>query len=148
MKKIIFLDIDWVLNLDYDTENKKNNEKWYWDSCNNLVYILKKTDARIVISSSWRHNLWDLYRVWQKNWLNWDYIIWVTPSRTNKWRDEEIRQWINWNKYHLYPYKYVIIDDRPEILPINHMAWNLIIPDVEKWITRPCAEAVIKQLNS
>src|ERR1700722_4121287 len=54
MRKIIFLDIDGVLAI------PSNMVEGLWalhDECqDNLEYILRHTDAEIVISSSWRHN--------------------------------------------------------------------------------------------
>ena len=146
MNKIIFLDIDGVLNTDF--QENWDNTQWDWNSCNNLMYIIWKTQAKIVISSSWRHNLQKLKRIWQENWLDWDLIIWVTPSETWHGRDEEIRQFLSWNQDFLYPYEYVAIDDEYNPMPITSISWKLVKTDPRKWITRQCAEAVIKQLNS
>ena len=60
--KIIFLDIDGVLIPDFDHENIK--QEWNRSCVNNLMYIISQTNAKIVISSSWRHNIKSLKTSW------------------------------------------------------------------------------------
>ena len=72
--KIIFLDIDGVLNCLPDKPREKwpdfhtHDERAYGlnpELVKNLKYVLDKTDAKIVVSSSWRH--FDDYIPWEKN---------------------------------------------------------------------------------
>ncbi|NJO18711.1 MAG: hypothetical protein HC877_24225 [Thioploca sp.] len=52
MKKILFLDVDGVLN---DAKSRKeNNDAMHPIYVRNLERILKETDCYIVVSSSWR----------------------------------------------------------------------------------------------
>ena len=72
--KIIFLDIDGVLNCLPDKPKDRwpdfhsHDERAYGlnpELAENLKYILDKTDAKIVVSSSWRH--FEDYIPWQKD---------------------------------------------------------------------------------
>ena len=52
---LLFLDVDGVLNTTSD--HRKMNNKYYWvrdDLVDYLASIIVKTDARVVISSTWR----------------------------------------------------------------------------------------------
>lgn len=143
MNKIIMLDIDWVLiNSQNDMKNWTFNEK----CVENLEYIISKTWAKIVISSSWRHNIESLKKTWFSSWLSWDYIIWVTPSKTWWGRDEEIRQWLEWNSIY-QSYTWIAIDDEYFDMKVTDFLWNLVRTDFETWLTRPIAEYCIQKLN-
>ena len=144
MNKILFLDLDWVMiTSEQDMKNWTFNEK----CVENLEYILLKTWAKIVISSSWRHNLKQLKKAWLSSWLNLEYIVWVTPSKTWWGRDEEIRQWLEWNSIY-QPYNWVAIDDEYFDMQITDFLWNLVRTDFETWLTRELTEICIKKLNS
>ncbi len=144
MNKIIFLDIDWVL-----ITSEQDMQEWIFNqnSCNNLMYILEKTWAKLVISSSWRHNLEKLKIAWENNWLDWNLIIWVAPSKTGWWRDEEILQWLRWNEIY-QPYKRLAIDDCYFKMNQIDMLWSLVRTNFSEWITRIVAEYAIQKLNT
>lgn len=145
MNKIIFLDIDGVLIPDF----KKWQEQSFNANCVDiLLYIIRKTGAKIVISSSWRHHLWALKTQWLESWLDWDLIVWVTPSRTNEWRDWEIQQWIKWNLEHLTPINRVAIDDQYQSMSWTDLLWKLVIIEPKFWLTRKKAELAIFKLNN
>ena len=147
--KIIFLDIDGVL-IKWDNIGSINP---YWSfvdefdrSCiNNLLYIIEKTWAKLVISSSWRHELWSLRKTWLSYWLDWDLIIWVTPSKTNKGRNWEIKQWLAWNPNIT---DWITIDDCYYSLDWCREQNRLVQPDVNKWLTREEARIAINILNN
>ena len=125
MEKIIFLDIDGVLNCD-DTFAEKYEEKRLFckflensdynlakiDMCDIdfyklqlLKYITLETDAKIVISSSWK-NL-RVYTLIEEILINKGLpIIGVTPYIHNK-RGAEIRKYLSENEVN----DFIIIDD-------------------------------------
>lgn len=138
MRKIIFLDIDGVIATPESIEDGSwglvDSKQKY------LEYILQETEAKIVLSSSWRkHNLFEtkLYMQEKGFWFV-DYIIGITirayhyiDRSTNIHlsipRGVEIKQWIDtnihsnngkdWNRKELgVDYQYVILDDDSDML--------------------------------
>ena len=134
--KIIFLDIDGVLN---------GYNKWTYLAINiskklhipvsvmrdvlnifevketyvkRLYKIVKKTGAKIVMSSSWRHGYWNtpyeekhydqkrLHDLLDKYSLE---VIDITPSSKTGKREDEINQWLNETRIKVD--KFVILDD-------------------------------------
>lgn len=134
--KIIFLDIDGVLNgynkwtyliiniskaLHIPTNIIRNTlrifevkEKYV----KRLNKIVKNTGAKIVMSSSWRHGYWNipyeekcrdqkrLHDLLDKYSLE---VIDITPNSKNGIREDEINQWINETKFAID--SFVILDD-------------------------------------
>jgi hypothetical protein len=153
--KIIFLDIDGVLIPDFDHE--KLDQQWNQSCVNNLIYIINKTWAKIIISSSWRHNLKSLKRSWLEAWLDWGYIIWVTPSKTWWGRDEEIRQWLEWfliynrilnSEYAMdFISSWVAIDDEYFNMKKTDAMWKLIRTEIWTGLNTEKAEEAINILN-
>jgi hypothetical protein len=101
----------------YKTINTKEKN---WDRFNPIsVELLKKlideTDAKIVISSSWRFGAKQLlFKELSKTGLK-KYLHkhWETPQLYRNKRGNEIKLWLN---HHIEVNKYVIIDDADEIL--------------------------------
>jgi hypothetical protein len=128
MKKLIFLDIDGVLN--NTSGAHQNGSQFKLDStCVNLLFdILNQTGAKIVISSSWRHgSTLDNFKLLFKQEL---YYHKISPAVSDKiinsiigltvdgllldmTRGGEIRQWLVDNKFNG---NYAIIDDIPSII--------------------------------
>lgn len=129
--KVIFLDIDGVLRP--VTGNVFN------DKCiNNLNELIKITDAKIVISSTWRQRGIDDVREFlynkkvvgdiiditpiftiTKNWGK----DWEKPSNVKPPRGMEIQEWIrDYTNMDRYVESYVIIDDSEDMLlsQLNH----------------------------
>ena len=90
MDKIIFLDIDGVLNHEdfYRSGNKKfiaiDPDYSYQSFCPNskmwLNKLIEETDAKIVISSTWRTDGLDrMYDIWESEKMSGN-IIGVTPD--------------------------------------------------------------------
>lgn len=134
--KIIFLDIDGVLNgynkwtyriiniskvLHIPTKIIRNTlrifevkEKYV----KRLSKIVKNTGAKIVMSSSWRHGYWNtpyeekyrdqkrLHDLLDKYSLE---VIDITPSSKNGKREDEINQWLRETKFAID--SFVILDD-------------------------------------
>ena len=101
----------------YKTINTKEKN---WDRFNPIsVELLKKlideTDAKIVITSSWRFVAKQLlFKELSKTGLK-KYLHkhWETPQLYRNKRGNEIKLWLN---HHIEVNKYVIIDDADEIL--------------------------------
>ena len=116
---IIFLDIDGVLN---NINAIKNPSYCLDDNCiKRLKTILDKTNAKIVLSSSWRlrkdmHLLLLAQKITDLG-INLDLIIDATPQMTN--RTEEILDWVENNKVSLNINKWIAIDDTPLNLDKN-----------------------------
>jgi hypothetical protein len=117
--KIIFLDIDGVLNsTEYYTTIDRKNEDWDRFNPQAVEYIKKLCDefsARIVISSTWRFGA----RQQLKNEMIKSGLIkhlhkdWKTPQLISQHRGEEINAWL---KKHSDINNYVILDDDEEML--------------------------------
>lgn len=164
MKKIIFLDIDGVLNSTKTFKENRGYEKAYntlIKQCNdssklkflrdeqllsidmNKVYLIKEitelTAAKIVISSSWRiHNLYPLIEEFL---INQGLPIIGTTKRMSG-RGEEISSYVRENNIK----NYIIIDD--SIFPdfTEEQKYNLVWTNFyDEGLTEECVnEAVLK----
>ena len=168
--KIIFLDIDGVLNNDscitqVITENKNNILKYTFSTSilNNLKNIIDMTNAYIVISSVWRLTQKE-FNHWQRTgessdnpWNNIienfrpyglvDKIIGVTPrliypSLKDVERGIEIEKWIE-NNSDLSIESIVIIDDDNDMYPYSS---HLILCDSGDGLTERVAKKAVKML--
>ena len=131
MKKIIFLDIDGVLNsndfLQYRSKDESEDMYKYLETFIDdeavlvLEKIAKETESEIVISSTWRFNHYDsLKKILSSKGLT-SKIIDKTP-RDGCCRGCEIHQWIRNNTEYLEIQnassfkKYLILDDDTDML--------------------------------
>ena len=131
--KIIFLDIDGVLNhnafyVKRHEELKKGIKKEYPyseidpTSVINLNSLISETDAKVVISSTWRHSGLEYCKdVLEHHGFKGD-IIDITPNlrSENCLRGNEILKWVKDNesivgKYYNFT-EYVILDDDSDML--------------------------------
>lgn len=137
--KILFLDIDGVLNgysllglmgwniaskLKIGNWYKKNTRKPYFgvhkEKVRRLSKIVKATDCKIVISSSWRFGLWgktysqllsdekQFIDMMDKYGITYN-IIGITGRSPDDRRDKEIAEWLENNKDRVW--SFVILDD-------------------------------------
>ena len=121
--KVIFLDVDGVLNSEHSHSIDKNDNWMENEVSDNHIQWLKKivdeTGAKIVLSSSWRHyhpkatgsnTITDpLFKVLDRKLREAGLeIIDITPDLRGKMRGLEIDAWLNSNAE---VDKYVIIDD-------------------------------------
>ena len=115
MRKVIFLDIDGVLNsyrtcTAYDSFPKQNDstEKFDMVAVKLIEVACKKCNAEIVLSSTWR-----MAKNWEKlgETLNLP-IVDKTPCLKSGSRGEEIAMWLRDNLV----FEYVIVDDDPDML--------------------------------
>ncbi|MGI6341858.1 MAG: HAD domain-containing protein [Bacteroidales bacterium] len=164
-KKVIFLDFDGVLNsgdnshvlnrLAFDNPEimEPSIEGFEFDErCVRwLKYIINRTDAKIVISSSWRldYKLEKLQTIWKEFNLPGE-VIGYTPSNTVSFLEEqdltsdfergkEILSWLTENKVD----SYCIIDDDFDVLPDQ----VFVQTDPEFGLTYETAELVVEYLN-
>lgn len=115
--KVIFLDFDGVLATEEYTDSllekgQRTKDKYGTlfnpDCVEHLRNIVKKTNAGIVITSSWKNylSLWNFLKMWKYRKLP-GSIVGVTPN-ISIYRGDEIEKWLN---NHRDINNYVIIDD-------------------------------------
>jgi len=109
--KIIFLDIDGVLN-DAPTIMEKDNDLPAEPHLSCLKQIVDATGAEIVLSSTWR--LFPQSRNDVRNKLKTVGLQFVDRTKELKDRDTEIREWLS---RHPEVDSYVILDDETEFSP-------------------------------
>ncbi len=165
--KIIFLDIDGVIS------TEKSHYALDKDACNLLGKIIDATDAKIVISSSWRKNTVEATKEYLTTISHFvpfqfpyaDRIVGVT-IRAYAYvmqgvhlaipRGVEIKQWIdthihsengkNWNYKEIGDdFNYVILDDDSDML--LEQAEHFIQTDTINGISEKDVERAIKILN-
>lgn len=166
MSKIIFLDIDGVLNtkwwytqMDRNTPKDKYGYAFDPNAVANLKKILDETGAEIVISSSWKsYGLSELEEMWQDRGLP-GKLIGVTPNSVSdemllnadldhmelfSIRGMEIKEWLS--KHGKRVSHYVIIDDMDNMLQEQqpHFVWI----DPEVGITEGNVAQAIMILNN
>lgn len=137
MRKVIFLDIDGVLNtkwwytqMDKNTPKDKYGYAFDPNAVANLKRIIDETGADIVISSSWKSfGFSELEDMWQERGLP-GKLIGITPNSVSdemlldadldhielfSIRGTEIKEWLTKNGRHVS--QYAIIDDMDNMLP-------------------------------
>ena len=139
INKLIFLDIDGVLNC----HTTKERYGCFLGIDQKLIKIfneiIKKTQAKVVLSSTWRlDNNWR--EVMKKNGLQCEFID-RTPHLSDGLycRGFEINKWLSENKVD----KYCIIDDDNDMLP----GQKLFHTTFEKGLTEKIADEIIDYLG-
>jgi len=163
--KVIFLDIDGVLNTKYwytqmDRNTPKDKYGYAFDpvAVANLAHIIDETGADIVISSSWKSfGLSELEAMWQNRGLP-GKLIGITPNTVSDElllnadldhmelfpiRGMEVKEWLD--KHGKNVSHYVIIDDMDNFLPDQQPYF--VRTDPEAGITEEDADKVIRFLN-
>lgn len=147
--KIIFLDIDGVVNCQdtfFRTKDERDN-LFCIDPYMALLIgrIIEATDAKIVLSSSWRHHPDGIAVVEKRVWK----ILDITPTMPRPSgtgveyceRGKEIKAWLD---KHPEVTKYAILDDDRDMLPDQPFfktSWKIGLTD-------EIAAKVIDHLNS
>ena len=162
--KYLFLDLDGVLNTgqysNYLVENglcETDADGYLFDpeAVKNLQYIIEETDAKIIITSTWRLD-GDMQALWYNRNLAGE-VIGVTPTFNRRAfripklitsiefaiRGMEVEEWINNNA--TIPYKYAILDDEDDYLEIQ--SDHLVLTDPMTGITKDVADKVISLLE-
>jgi hypothetical protein len=118
MMKLIFLDIDGVMVTSRHLVQSKRyfGQEFDPECIKNLKAILDKTDADIVVSSSWREGrtLKQLQSIFEINGIN--KVIGMTPIIDGAIRGREIEEYLNNTKeLGMGISAFVIIDDEEEM---------------------------------
>lgn len=165
MKKVIFLDIDGVLNTrDWHSRMTKDTLRdefgWVFDpvAVSNLAHIIEETGADIVISSSWRfYGVPKLRKMWEIRNLP-GSVLDITPNTVSDeillnanldememgvCRGNEIKEWLSKHKGEVS--NYVIIDDFDDLL--QEQMSHAVITNTLIGITESDAEKAITILN-
>lgn len=151
--KVIFLDFDGVLdNYYYCYQLRKqglperDNYGMIFDtSCVEcLKYILDKTDAHIVITSSWKDFMTyeELLKMWHERKLP-GTVFDTAPSMISK-RGDEIDQWL---KEFKRPCSYVILDDLDDSFFNPHQLEHFIQINPNRGIQMEDAKKAVEILN-
>lgn len=130
--KIIFLDIDGVLNHEafYKERHERRDEEGVWEypyseidpkAVSNLNNLIADTNAKVVISSTWRHHGLEYCKDVMERHGFVGEIIDITPSSPTRFRGLEILDWVKENenligeRYFNFT-EYVILDDDSDML--------------------------------
>lgn len=164
--KIVFLDIDGVLNVIPQGEDRYGSI-FHREFVDNLKYIIDKTDAKIVITSTWRYDGLDtMKQMWKDRNLPGE-VIDITPNevflvkkiKLYEYYDEvdrghEIKYWLD---NHDDIENYVILDDDSDMLD-EQKAHNFVrcsgnrshpdSIDMGYGLTRICAEKAVSILGN
>ena len=166
MDKVIFLDIDGVLNtkcwytqMNGNTPKDKYGYAFDPNAVANLKKIIDETGADIVISSSWKSfGISELEDMWQDRGLP-GKLIGITPNSVSDEmllnadldhmelfhiRGMEIKEWLD--KHGKNVSHYVIIDDMDNFL--LDQKFHFVQTDPEVGITEEDANMAIKILNA
>ncbi|MBV9555828.1 MAG: hypothetical protein JO254_01995 [Pseudolabrys sp.] len=133
--KVIFLDIDGVLNCRKTPNPKKRKCVIDPDLATRLLHVLKATGAKVVLSTSWRH-LANNMRVF--NGFSVPYIDKLGPGHKSQRRKAILR----WLADHPNVSRYAILDDEDELfagLPLFRTSKNAGLTedtalDVERYL--------------
>ena len=159
--KYLFLDIDGVLNTgrhsNYLVDNglsETNADGYLFDpeAVQNLEHIIDATDAKIIITSTWRFDS-DMQALWHNRNLAGE-VIGITPTiqkekaigKIKIWyghRGMEVEEWLKSNA--TTPYKYAILDDEDDYLEAQ--SDHLVLTDQMTGITKEVADKVISLLD-
>ena len=161
--KVIFLDIDGVLNVCLHKRDEFGS-LFHQQFMNNLKRVVDETNAKIVISSSWRHSgLKVMQEMWKKRNLAGE-VIDVTANRPSNHKETmnlgfherlergfEIQDWLF---KHPEVDRFVIIDDDDDMLESQMYTF---VQTSDNWehtdhieglgLTLECADKAIKILN-
>lgn len=148
--KILFLDIDGVVNHQEFYKRRENDETLKslpYPLCefdplvvDRINYILDETNSKLVISSSWRFNE-HLQNIFDN--VGFKHKIYdITPYGMGKCRGHEIKEWLN---KHTDVTNYVIIDDDSDML--KEQKKHFIRTSELTGLTSKLTEKAIKILN-
>lgn len=155
--KVIFLDIDGVLNDNFTQSKIFGYDFVDDDKVERLKTIIDATGAKVVLSSTWRDGWYD----WDEglNTLSADMFIALEkklrdfgvelfdktpmPTRSRSRRGEEITYWLDHQNDNIEAF--VILEDFENLFPCSedHIVWT----DPSEGLTEECMELAIDKLN-
>jgi len=152
--KVIFLDVDGVLNYNACWKRKENwNQGWrVWDQecINQLNRIIKETGAKIVVSSDWRLSQ-DSYDELEFNMGITGEFIGETQSLIYNpeiaCRGDEIQLFLDDHKDELNIDRWIILDDVDDFGDTNLRRYFIQTSFDKLGLTKKCANRAIKMLN-
>ena len=141
--KVIFLDVDGVLNSAQDGYSIRLRT----DSHLKLLQrIVKKTGAKIVLSSSWRIGFTPASRNLLARFKEYGLeLMDCTPELPASCRGDEIRQWLTDNVYNYDIENFVILDDEANMAEFTDK--NLVQTDTNIGLQKQDAVECIKMLK-
>lgn len=145
--KIIFLDIDGVLNYTecwVKPEHKnKGCLKWDANCVKQLNRIIQETGAKIVVSSTWRLINYDYYVLTKEMDIEGEFIGKTINLGDDGTRGDEIKDWLNNNEVN----QFIIVDDDPDN-EMGDLKEYLIQPiGVIDGLTKKLADKAIEKLK-
>jgi len=142
--KIIFLDVDGVFNRRGTRERSPNGTYGVEQNLlDHLREIIEKTNARIVVSSAWRHYEDQMEYFWKEAGEKvYERYYGRTPSSFSGYRGKEIQSYLD--KFVGEPPVFVIIDDNSDMRPYMD---KLIQTNPLTGITEENAKKAIRMLN-
>lgn len=121
MEKVIFLDVDGVLNCNKTTRKTTSGYTFVGNrQVKNLRHIINSTQAKVVLSSDWRYDRDDSryngdYLELEAELMRYGIQLYgFTPELPSAHRGTEIAQWL---AEHTEVSNFVILDDRTDIEP-------------------------------
>ena len=161
--KVLFLDIDGVLNCMYPTPSQDHEwvdlDEWRYgfnpDLVARLRYVIGNMDCKIVISSSWRHHI--DYAPYQpgRNWRDVlaeklrrpreEVFAGETPTNDRGRRGLEINQWLEEHKGEVEAFC-VVDDETVDIEPYLKSRY-IVKTDMRYGLTKADADSIIEKLN-
>lgn len=142
--KVLFLDIDGVLNLWPKPQRTGIFDK---TACINLEFLLNKVpDLNIVISSSWRYKGLDkMQEILQSNGIDPRRVTDVTGNEQSKdHKDHRGYQIELWLERHPDVKNFAIVDDNTDFVPLMH---KLVKTNKYGGLTQSKVEKLIELLN-
>lgn len=140
--KIIFLDVDGVLNSESDSFDWNVQTDYHFELLKSLV---DKTQAKIVLSSSWRKSQSNL-KIIKSRLQEFDLEVYdITPciNSPDVRRGDEIRQWIDTQDISIT--SFVILDDNSDMCEYTNT--NLVQTDVKVGFQKQDYEKALEVLS-
>lgn len=140
--KIIFLDIDGVLT------TKETDFRFSSKCVENLLSLIRKTDAKIVICSSWKEDSLERTLPLLPAAVR-EHVFAQTPNLPNATKGKEVQAFL-----HSHPSlqdnlndEYIILDDEPELYLPHQVSMHFIRTDINVGLTNRDTEKATKLLT-
>lgn len=147
-RKYLFLDLDGVLNTgQYSNYLEENNLQQFDEygaifdpnAVKNLQYVINKTHAEVILTSTWRYDGFDkMYQLWKNRDMP-SVLVGITPDlfrhgekRTKGFLGLEIDNWLTYGRSSDFQthYSYAILDDEDDFL--GHQLEHVVFTDPDE----------------